>query len=267
MAEWIHLTAQLYPYVPRLTGPEVGGWLWNRAREAWPDAIAALLMADHPHVVVRSDEPEADRLRMGRVLGHLGRHFGVIGPTCRRSSFEMIRGGRPLSRHVRYVALNPCRDGHVRCPLAWTFTTHRDVVGAVVDPWVTAERLAQALGRPLDDFAARHHAYVSGDPDARVDSTPFPVAAVTKAMASHPLRRIAEAAAVATRRSVADIGRRGPVRALFVALARDQGWSDLRQLATLCACEPEAVRRLARTAEPHALAAARLCLNDDRLSK
>jgi hypothetical protein len=267
VAEWIHLTAQVYPYVPELTGAEVGRWLWSRAREAWPGAIAALLMADHPHVVVRSDEPEADRVRMGRVLGHLGRRFGVIGPTCRSTSFAVIRGGRPLSRHVRYIALNPCRDKLVRCPLAWTFTTHRDVVGAIVDPWVSAERLAKALGRPLADFAARHHAYVSGDPDASVESTPFPVSAATTPMSSYPLRRIAEAAASATRRTVADIRRRGPTRALFVALAVDQGWRDLRHLAMLCACEPEAVRRLARTVPPHALAAARLCLGDDRLRK
>lgn len=258
--EWIHLTATLYPYVPALTRPEVGRWLWARGRAAWPEAIAALWMPDHPHLIVRSDAPEADRERLARMLGQLGRRFGVVGPTCRGASFSVIRSGRVLSRQVRYVALNPCRDRYVRCPLAWMFTTHRDVVGMVVDPWVTPQRLASALDRPLDDFVARHHSYVSSDPDADVAGTPLPVAAEPTRMSSHPLLRIAEAAADATRRTVADIRRRGPARALFVALAVDQGWRDLRQLAELCKCEPEAIRRLARTADPRALTAARLCL-------
>jgi hypothetical protein len=217
-------------------------------------------MSDHPHVVTPSDEPEADRDRLGRMLGQLGRRFGVVGPTCRSAVFSVIPKGLQLERNVRYVALNPCRAGEVRCPLAWMFTTHRDVVGMTVDPWVSADRLARALGRPREGFVARYHAYVSGDPDAAVEGTPLPVAAEPTRMASHSLQHIAEAAAAATRRCATEIRRRGPTRALFVALAVDQGWRDLRQLAQLCDCEPEAVRRLARSAEPHALAAARLCL-------
>ena len=37
-------------------------------------------------------------------------------------------------RDERYVHLNPCRDGLVRDPLGWAFSTHRDAVGLAIDP-------------------------------------------------------------------------------------------------------------------------------------
>lgn len=103
-------------------------------------------MPDHPHLVVSSAEPELDRLRLARLLGHFGHRFGAHGKAAEVPAPSVIRPAGPLARQIRYVALNPCRAGIVSCPLAWLRSTHRDVVGASIDPWVTPERLAKVPG-------------------------------------------------------------------------------------------------------------------------
>jgi hypothetical protein len=153
------------------------------------------------------------------------------------------------------------------CPLEWPWTTRRDVLGGSIDPWVTAPRLAAVLGEPAIGFAARHHAYVSGDPHAHVSGTPLPVPASPAAMTSIGLLAFTEAVAAAVRMPVSQVRRRGPPRALLVALAFDQGWGNPELLAELCGCKARAIRELARTVDPAALAVARLCLGDARLRR
>jgi hypothetical protein len=178
---------------------------------------------------------------------------------------EAIRSQAALARHVRYVALNPCRKRLAGCPLAWPWSTHRDVLGACVDPWVTAARMRLALGGQPADFLARHHAYVSADPHAEVAGTPFPLAAPSTRLSVLSLREIIEAVMAATRAPVSALEQRGPTRSLFVALAYEQAWDDPERLAAVCSCRPRTIRSLARLPAPLGLAAARLCLGDARL--
>jgi hypothetical protein len=260
---YFHLTASVLPTALDLCRADTGAWLWTHLRTAFLRAIAVTLMPDHPHIVTPSDDPEVDRERLARLLGQLGRSFGVRGRISETPAPAPIRDRDVLARQVRYVALNPCRARLVRCPLAWQWSTHRDVVGACVDPWVAAQRLAVALGQPQRDFVARHHAYVSGDPHARIEGTSLPSPARPSALPKFTLREIAEAVAAATRQPLREIRRRSRSRALFVALAHDQGWRNLQQLATACACGRHAIQRA--VVDPEALAAARLCLGDARL--
>jgi hypothetical protein len=264
---WIHLTARVSRSMPPLDDAEVGAWLWSHLRQAFPGAIAAVLMPDHPHLVLASDEPERDRRRLARMLGQLGRRAGVRGQASEVPPAEPIRGGPVLSRHVRYVALNPCRRGLAGCPLAWPWSTHRDVIGATVDPWVTAVRLAAALGGAWQGFASRHHAYVSAGPHAHVAGTPMPSAAVPTTLPAVGLGTIAEASAAALRVPVTSMRRCGAARALFVALAIDQGWTHVGRLAEVCGCSRRTVHRHAAAVDPEALHAARLCLGDVRLRR
>jgi hypothetical protein len=266
-APWIHLTATVSPGLPDLTREDVGAWTWAGMREAFPTAIAAVIMPDHPHLIVPNRDARADEQRLRRLLGQLRRRFGGFGTASRVPPAAPIRTGKVLSRQVRYVALNPCRDGLAKCPLEWQWSTHRDVIGATVDPWVTDVRLADALGYRVDGFAVRHHDYVSGDPDASVAGTPFPCAATTARIASVPLRAVAEATMSALRVPFARLQQRGFARALFVALAIDQGWDQTAKLAEACACGEQAIRRLAKDVDEAALRAARLCLGDDRLRR
>ncbi len=262
---WFHLTAKMPPHTPDLTREDTGGWLWKYMREAFPRALGCSLMPDHPHAIVGDEtSPELANQRLARLLGHFARVFGVAG-TARMARVTIIENTRTLRRELRYVALNPCRDDLVRCPLAWPWSTHRDLVGACVDPWVTADRLARVLEAPLPGFAARHHAYVSGDPHAAVEGTPFPIAAPPTNLPSIPLRTIAEAVASATRTRVGAIRERGLPRALFVGLALEQGWSSIAKLADVCGCCPRTIRNLTASLDTRLLGAPRLVLGDARL--
>lgn len=250
--------------MPDLSSEEIGAWLWPRLRQAFPTSIATSLMPSHPHVLPAIGDAEAATERLGRLLGQLARRCGVMGRAS-EVKVRAVEGVEALHRNVRYIALNPCRARLVTCPLAWPWSTHRDVIGASVDPWVSAERLALALGRSLDDFVAWWHGYVSSDPSAAVAGTPLPVSALPNTMAWIPLRRIAEAVVSATRTSFAALKIRGLPRAIFFALALEQGWVQTDRLAALCNCRRRRVRELAATAPAPALAAARICLGDDRL--
>ncbi|HWB74031.1 MAG TPA: hypothetical protein VG755_03725, partial [Nannocystaceae bacterium] len=263
---WIHLTARVAPGAPDLTREDTGEWLWPRLHETFPDALASELMPNHPHVVKASRDPDADAERLARLLGHFGRCFGVGGQVSIVST-RAIEDRQKLHRHIRYVALNPCRERLASCPLAWTWSTHRDVVGASVDPWVTADRLARALQRSTRDFAELHHAYVSADPSAHVAGTPFPQTAVTQAIAKAPLDAVHDAAVAALRFRRDAVRERGPARALFVALAFDQGWTRVSHLAQICGCGDDAIRRYAALDAGASLAAARMCLGDERLRR
>ncbi|MBW2458764.1 MAG: hypothetical protein JRI68_29970 [Deltaproteobacteria bacterium] len=50
-----------------------------------------------------------------------------------------------------------------------------------------------------------------------------------------------------------------------MALAFAQGWTDVALLARACGINPPAIRNLALGCPPEWLAAAALCLGDDRL--
>ena len=141
---WIHLTAKLTLGMPELTRDESATWVWPRMRLAFPETIAAILMPDHPHLLMPSADAEADRRRLARLLGQLARRLGVRGQASIAPPPELIRPGIVLARQVRYIALNPCRKRLRRCPLAWRWSTHRDVIGATVEPWVTDRRLPLA---------------------------------------------------------------------------------------------------------------------------
>jgi hypothetical protein len=219
-------------------------------------------MPDHPHLVGPLADPAAARVRLNRLLGQLARKLG-IGFLGEAAEPTLIASPQKLLRDLRYVALNPPRAGLVDDPLAWWFSTHRDVIGAIIDPWVDARRLAAALGRRTAGFASWYHRYVSADPSVRVDGTPMPRAALPTAITRVPLARIGRAVAAATRARPEAIRSKGVHRDLFVALAREQGWRSTSALASACACSTRAIQRSATRDVD--LDPARLCLGDHRL--
>jgi hypothetical protein len=263
---WIHLTARMPPGAPNLTCEDTGAWLWTNLREAFPRALASVLMPKHPHLIPHVSEIHGAEERLARLLGHFCRTFEIEG-SCRVPQPRVIEDVHALARQVRYVALNPCRDRLSRCPLDWPWTTHRDIVGAIVDPWVTAERLADTLWWPSENFAEEHHAYVSGDPSANVAGTPFPAPAEPTLLAELPLRVIGDAVAAVMRTPVAAIQKRGSARALFIALAREHGWDSMSSLARACGCTPRTIRNHHEGVDPTSLRAARLALGDARLRR
>ncbi|MCC6521496.1 MAG: hypothetical protein IT373_02435 [Polyangiaceae bacterium] len=251
---------------PPLDDDAIAPRLWRGLRLALPAALGAVLMPDHLHVVSLAAGSDAARLSLVRVLSGLRRSKGL----CAEVRWEtvpppaQVPDAHHALRQVRYVALNPCRAGLAADPLAWPWSTHRDAVGAIADPWVTQERLAAVLGRPVAGLAAWFHRYVSADPSVHVAGTHPPVAAGPRLLADEPLSVIATAAAAASRAYVADIRHASQTRRLFVHLAVHAGWRERRSVARACGVSVSAVGKLLRQSVA-GLDAAALCLGDARL--
>lgn len=254
----VHLTARL-EFGREPLSVEARHELWRRLRDRWPDAAAASLLPEHLHMLAPTNDPARERARLARVLGAA---FRGQGPAVWRRIPEptRIQDRAHLKRQIRYVHLNPTRARLVGDPLEWPWSTHRGVVGAEVDPWVTADSLARRLGEQRVGFEERFHAHVSGDPSAAVGGTPFPIPAPPRVVAAEPLAVIVRAALAATPWS-----RESERLRNIVVLAHHQGWSDTEAIAEACGVTPRTVRRLRDTPPPSA--AVLLCLGDFRLQR
>lgn len=260
-----HLTVRAYRLDRPLVDPLVAPCVWTALRRAFPLAIATVLMPDHPHVVTPGDDAEDLRMRLARVVSGFRRsRWGESSRWERVPPPDPLTDVGKLRRHVRYVALNPNRAKLVTDPLAWLWSTHRDVVGAVIDPWVEAGRLAFVFGSERERFSERHHAYVSGDPSVAVAGTSPPATATAGELALRPLGDVLAAAVAAHRAVPEDVRRKTAVRATFFDLARDAGWQRPELLARVARCSVETVHRHWQRRRPTP-AAAWLCFGDARL--
>jgi hypothetical protein len=258
----IHLVARAERGRP-FTDPTVAGQLWRSLRASFPGALAACLMPDHVHLLTRARDAASERRRLSHLLGaftrvrHTRNGFRTADPV-------EIPNVAHLRRQARYVHLNPSRDRLADDPLAYPWSTHRGVIGAEVDPWVTAERLAQALEYSPVGFAERFHAYVSGDPSVLPEGTPFPRKAAARVVPAIPLETIRLAVEAAAPWSSA-----GEKARLTVLLARHQGWRDTATIAKAAGISTRTVQRHQRQLADveRLLGPAALCLGDERLSR
>ncbi len=262
---WFHLTARYRCAKAPFQTWKICAWLWAELRREFPRVVGTVLMPDHLHILAQAPGGEAAQARLRAILAQLSRVHGLgerawetpPPPTA-------IPDEHHLRRQVRYVSLNPCRKGLCRDPLEWVWSTHRDVVGAVADPWTTSAALAGDLRLPPRDIGNRHHAYVSADPSVDPRGTPPPSPAPSRDAPEIGLRSIADAAVSAVRGGPESWRSHGPARDLFVELAVHQGWRNLSVLARLLGMTPQGVRMIARHSRT-GLEAAALCLGDARL--
>lgn len=262
-----HLTARCSVARVALSAEPLAPLVWRGLRRAFPGALGAVLMPNHLHLLVVEPSAEIALSKLRAVMSGVRRSTPGGELAWERAPAPVpVPDAFHLQRQLRYLALNPCRAGLVTDPLEWVWSTHRDVVGAVIDPWVRVEAIARRLGRPLDDFGLWQHAYVSGDPSVRIDGTPPPVEARRSALSAFPLGAVAAAARAAMRAGAAEVCRRSPARALFFDLARACGWRDAEVVAAACNAMPNAVRWHARRGRTPPRAAW-LCLGDERLRR
>ncbi|HMR11126.1 MAG TPA: hypothetical protein PKA88_35345 [Polyangiaceae bacterium] len=241
--------------------PERARWLLWRLRRCFPHALAACLMPDHLHVVTPVRCAKAVVRRLGSVLSGYSRHLGGGQSWQRVAPPKVLSDDKHLLRNIRYVHLNPCRDGLCRDPLQWPFSTHRGAVGAELDPWVSPERLGAWFGRSADQVPDWIHGYVSADPTVAVAGTPLPHPALPCAIARVPLADLIAAVRAATPWSSTT-----QKRQVFTTLADNMGWRDVGYNAQAIGVHPDTIRRLRRApASSRALAPALLCLGDARL--
>jgi hypothetical protein len=257
---WIHLVARSRSGQRPFASPDVGHWFWLRLRESFPEAIAACLMPDHVHNILDVRHPNRARTTLARLLGATSRHHT---PDAHWSTAEpeVIPNVQHLRRQVRYVHLNPCRANYVTDPLAWIRSTHRGAIGAEVDPWVRADRLAPTLERSTDGFGEWFHEYVSGDPSVDPAGSCFPKPAPARVVPVVPLDSVIRAAFIAQPWSGVSAKRR-----LAVQFAKHQGWTDTRLIAKALRVSMQTVRQAAALRpDSAALRAAAYCLGDARL--
>lgn len=263
---FLHLVARVRSDRLDLRVPEVGGRLWRLLREAFPSVLAAKLMPSHLHWLGRVPDREAARRTLAMLCGRVQRALGWPAHTWEPvPEGRVVEGVGALRRHMRYLPLNECRHRLASDPLEPVYSTHRDLVGAVVDPWPDLHDVARWLRWPFHRLGERIHAYVSGDPSVDPLGTPPPRPFPAAELPSLGLDQIARAAAAATRATVEAITARTPTRKLFVQLARHAGWSSTQVLARACNVSGMSIRRLAADPDPVALAAGALCLGDPRL--
>ncbi len=265
VTDFVHLTASLAPGRPELLAPERAAWLWGRLRAVFPGALAACLMPRHVHLVVPAAGDPQSALR--RTLAWYGRRFPVAD--VRAGAFLPVPPPTPiadagkLARQIRYVHLNPCRGSHCDDPLRWQWSTHRDLVGATADPWVTPDAVAAALGRSRAGFEASFHAYVSGDPSVNPAGTPPPE---PPEPGDAPLADLVTAVAAALRLALSDVPRSRLGRRLVAHLAPEFGWPRPAPVAAVLGVAPATLHKIRlRHPDPPDLEAARLCLGDPRL--
>jgi hypothetical protein len=260
----VHLVAHASRDARPFLDFDVAKWTWDHLQLVFTQVFAAVLMPDHLHLIaVVKDAIEAQR-RLTRLLADLQRHHGEPGMWARIPKPEIVRLRDKLLGVIRYVLLNPCRAKWVTDPLLWIFSTLRDNVGAVVEPWVVNDDLARALGVRPADLPSWLHARVSADSSVAVASTPLRRAAEPVTLASRPLADIIAASAACHRAQPTAIRQRGPVRSTFLALADEQGWRDPSLLAAQCEITTRAIRK-SRAQGLVVPPAARSCLGDSRL--
>ncbi len=263
----LHFAFHTQRGVPPICEGAAAPWLWTHLRKGFPSGFATLLMPDHIHVVPVVRDADAARCSLTKILGHFTRNFG--GGERVWKSFEEpipVRDRKMLLRTVRYVADNPCRENLCKDPLDWNWSTYRDVMGAIVDPWITADQLAHALMWRRRGFRDRFHKYVSTDASVNVRGTPPPRPAHAGGPAQLFLADLIQAVAAATRTRPEDVTRPGLPRRLLVHLAFILGWRDRRLLAEVTRSSTRTVNHLAATPlDPQVLQAGLLCAGDARL--
>ena len=215
---------------------------------------ALVVMPDHFHAVVRVGESQWREIGKRFCARSVWRHFsGPFGA-------EPIPDRKHLLRTIRYVALNPCRARLAADPLAWTFSSYRDLAGVAADPLVTIQSLNQACGLSDSTWtASRWHRYVSSDPSSHVDGTPglshFDHGAARFDAQSgdlgavgptESLRRIESAVVEVFRlpQPLAALSRRHPARRSFVAACLRLGWGRSSAPAAILGIRRSAYARL-----------------------
>jgi hypothetical protein len=254
----VHLVGHSHAQVP-LADPAAAWRMWLALRRAFPRVWAACLVPNGVHLVADVSEVVAARHRLARVLAWHSRRTGQKRVWTPVPYPETISVRRQLLRHVREVHLRPCRAGLTPDPLSWPWSTHRGLMSAELEPWVSAALLDE-IGWKAPDFALHLHEYTSTDPDVSQSGTEPPVAAAASEIPRVPLEVICRAALSATPWSRTALRRR-----LSVLLAYQQGWTSIPLLSRALGLSRESVRRLARGPEPRLIRAAALCLGDPRM--
>ncbi len=223
----LHHVARAAPGRLLFTSWEEGLALWKRIIPKVEGLDALVLMPDHVHLL----HPRDVRAPLAQALaGHTRArqaHRGLPGPGIARVPVpEPVGDHEKQRRHLRYVALNPCRAGLANDPLVWPLSTYRDALGLSLWP------VLPTLPDPWD-----FHAFVSGDPSVNVRGTSLPE---QRPRAPRP-EEVAEAVCALARASRSTLERRGPLRDAYLRCAKSLCGVDAAQIGCVVGLRRHAV--------------------------
>jgi hypothetical protein len=213
-------------------------WLWDAVLHGIPDPVAFALMPTHVHVIHRKDVREQLAAALAGFTRARNHARGERGPLFRPlPPAEVLESADKISRQIRYVHLNPCRDRLVGDPLTWPFSTHRDACGLAVP------RVVPRVNDP-----DRFHRHVSSDPDCRVDGTELP----TRTTGSWTPHDVLRAVSAVTRSTRSMLSQRGPARALYLRSATELCPRATRDvIGKIVGVKREAVLRATKVPDPN----------------
>jgi REP element-mobilizing transposase RayT len=240
---------------------------WRRLRAAFPRSWACALMPDHVHLLARADAPAQEIKR------HFAEALGKASQVQRRRIWAPIPepGAIPDHRHfartLRYILLNPCRERLAADPLQWEWSTHRDMLGTVLDPWVTANEVAKVLRSGPKEAPREIHRYVSSDPTVSLIGTPFPRAPGPEDRFVVSLRTLTDCIAQMTRAEQSRVFVRGTARVHALQIAWSLRCFDAAEILDYFeVSRATAARAKAIELPTKSIAMAKLILADSRLN-
>lgn len=164
----------IFPNRPN-TNRETCVRIWAFMRNLFPEAHAATIMPDHLHLIATNALSIEETDRRWRQLTRW------LNLTAKQTIWErpgppvVIPNRKHLGRQVRYVHLNPCRDHLCADPIEWEWSTHREFLGAVANPWPETTRSLALMQFPRGETGIREfHHFVSADYSVNTAGTPPP---------------------------------------------------------------------------------------------
>jgi hypothetical protein len=239
--KYIHLVARTELARPIFENRNTALYAWNRLRAEFPRVLAAMLMPEHLHVVI----PDAkDAIwRLGVALRSVTRR--LQRPSLWEPIPEVRRIADPqhLRRTVRYVLLNPCRRKLVSDPLQWEWSTHRDLLGLVQNPWVKADTLQEALGYESPSFVENFHRYVCREDCVSPSAQKMPRAQKQGWIELGSLTDLEEAYAIYRKIPKQHCKQRGPARTELLQLALHLSQASREAIAKWAGISPRILHR------------------------
>ncbi|MCM0607096.1 MAG: hypothetical protein KA715_13485 [Xanthomonadaceae bacterium] len=182
---WNHNVLRTSHGLSLFSDPLIAEESWRFLSEPRGDIASLILMPNHTHLISKSIDAQdlllSLRQRINRKFGFGVRNWDGI------TKSETIADVVKLRRSIRYVHLNPARAGLTRDPLLWRWSTHRDWLGYVSQPIVSADAIhAMGFLKTREKF---HH-YVSADPSVDVAGTLLPKAPEVLALSLDRLKSV-----------------------------------------------------------------------------
>lgn len=171
---WWHWAIRLRTGQAGWVSREDYAWLWREWGLIFPDAAARCVMMDHLHALSLVSPLAGMRRRLAFLQDRFNTFRGKRGPLL----WDVVSDPTPARdrekwlRDIRYIHLNPVREGLVRDPLQWPWSTHRDWLGLGLNP-APVEKHALWLPWGGQDWRQKFHRYVSADPSTgHTEGTP-----------------------------------------------------------------------------------------------